>query len=606
MAGQPAALVFAEHEGQAKVTHTRQIEIETELALAARRAAMDYGGALSAETLSVAIDSSGLLRAGDRTHAALQASAVHLLGSGPALSVLTGVAGAGKTSLLRPLVAAYREDRRFSPNGRDVIGVAVAWRQAEALRATGIQETYALEPLLGALASEQLRPSRNTVVVIDEVSQVPLPAMLTLLKVQAATGLTLKALGDPEQCQAIGAGDTVELLRRVLPPEHMPEILTTVRQRRQRERLVAGLFREGRAADALRIKREDGTARLVGGEYDQDVDEIAELFLRRRDALAASQRPGDDPVVTVSALTNADARNISKAIRLRLRERGEITGEEVICPAVDGRGTVSELPIAAGDELRLFRRVHGRASDGTTRLVGCNGDFVQGVLVRAEGLRLRSRAGRVADVEWWRLADPTGQGLMLGPGYCLTVDAAQGMTATEHINALPRGSAGATAFKTYVAESRHTEPPYPIISEAAVREAELAARPIGEDQPVSHEELWRRVADDMSAKPRKALATDLLRNLQAAVVRGEIAKRRIEAEAAKWSALSARRSAARSEVATHVERVERMTGLTLEALERLSVEAARAGLLAKPARRPANLDGTANELMSRPSSPVPS
>ena len=35
------------------------------------------------------------------------------------------------------------------------------------------------------------------------------------------------------------------------------------------------------------------------------------------------------------------------------------------------------------------------------------------------------------------------------------MDAAQGITSDWHIDALPRGTGGATAFKSYTAESRH-------------------------------------------------------------------------------------------------------------------------------------------------------
>jgi hypothetical protein len=47
---------------------------------------------------------------------------------------------------------------------------------------------------------------------------------------------------------------------------------------------------------------------------------------------------------------------------------------------------------------------------------------------------------RFADVEWRRLADRETGLLMLGFGHALTIDAAQGITSDEHINALPRGT----------------------------------------------------------------------------------------------------------------------------------------------------------------------
>jgi hypothetical protein len=49
-------------------------------------------------------------------------------------------------------------------------------------------------------------------------------------------------------------------------PKASPGPLTTIRQETARTRAIAGLFLEGRAAEALAMKRKDGTAMLVGGD----------------------------------------------------------------------------------------------------------------------------------------------------------------------------------------------------------------------------------------------------------------------------------------------------------------------------------------------------
>jgi hypothetical protein len=100
--------------------------------------------------------------------------------------------------------------------------VATAWRQADALKEAGVERTLAIHPLLEAIRSGEFQPTRNTVLVIDEISQVGPRAMLELLELQGRIGLTIKALGDREQAQAIEAGDTIELLRRALPKSEMP------------------------------------------------------------------------------------------------------------------------------------------------------------------------------------------------------------------------------------------------------------------------------------------------------------------------------------------------------------------------------------------------
>lgn len=498
--GEQVALVVGVFDGHVRATNTAQIRIEEKLAATVRLTAQDRSGALSLQAVQRAIAASGIEFTSD------QGAAIRALGQGGALTLLTGVAGAGKTTLLQPLVSAWEADTRFGSKGREVIGSATAWRQADALQDAGIKRTYALQPLLKMIEAGDFKPSSNTVLILDEVSQIGPRPMLKLLELQARTGMTIKMLGDREQAQAIEAGDTIEILRRALPPEALPELLSTMRQATQRGREIAGLFREGQAAEALIMKREDGTARLVGGDRDQVVGSIADLYLERRDALAAS---GAKRGVTITAPTNDDAAEISQAIRKRLKDRGEIGSDEAVYRAIDQRGQTYDLAIATGDRLRLFRRTWGTVGDEKVQ-VGNNGDVVEVLARSSEGLRVRTTDGRLAEVEWRRLADEATNRLLLGFGHALTIDAAQGITSDEHINALPRGTSGVTAFTSYVAESRSRGTTWTMISEAAVYEAERRRQALGDITPITKEHLWTRAAEDMSQKPYKALGIDLL------------------------------------------------------------------------------------------------
>jgi hypothetical protein len=498
--GEHVALVVGVFDDKVRVTNTAQIRIEEKLAALARQSARDRSGALSARALRQAIGGTGI------TFTLEQRAAIYALGEGGALTLLTGVAGAGKTTLLQPLVAAWQADTRFSAGGREVIGAAMAWRQADALQDAAIRRTYALSPLLKMIETGEFTADRNTVLVLDEVSQIGPRPLLKLLELQARTDMTIKMLGDREQAQAIEAGDSIEILRRALPPEALPGLLTTMRQATRRAREIAGLFREGDAEKALTMKRADGQALLVGGDRDQVIAQVADLYIRRRDVLMAS---GSKRGLTVSAPTNEDVADISQTIRQRLKERGEIADDEVVYGAIDQRGHTYDLPIAAGDRLRLFRRTWGTI-DRREQQVGNNGDIVEVLGHNAEGLRLRTKDGRMAEVEWRRFSDSETGRLLIGLGHALTIDAAQGITSDEHINALPRGTAGVTAFTTYVAESRSRGTTWTVISEGAMYEAERHRQALGDITPIAHEDLWARAAEDMSRKPYKALGIDLL------------------------------------------------------------------------------------------------
>jgi hypothetical protein len=505
--GERARLIIGVKDGM-RVTNTYQVAIEQGVAEAAQLAASDRSGALPPPLIEQAIAVSGLDFAGEPAHAAAQRAAIHALGGGGRLGVVIGVAGAGKTTLMGPLVKAWQA------HGQDVIGLGLAWRQADALQETGIRTTYAVSTFLQAVQKGEVQVGRRTVLAIDEVSQIGPRQFLALLEIQQATGCTIKALGDPEQCQAIEAGDTMEILRRALPKAAMPELLSTVRQESGRARRIAGLFREGRAAEALAMKRVDGTAMLVGGDEDQVICRIADHYLARRDALRGA---GAARGVTVSAPTNADAAAISRAIRGRLRARGELGRDEIVRPAIDSRGERYDLAIATGDRLRLFRKTFGTA-DGKRAHLGSNGQVVEVVGRDADGLRLRNvadRSARAVHVAWDRLTDRESGRLLLGFGHCLTIDSAQGITSGEHINAMPRGSAGVTAFKAYVAESRHVSQVWTMVSEAAEWNAERMSRPLGDIRPVTSDEMWARVARNLSEKPYKPLGMDLLEQVRA-------------------------------------------------------------------------------------------
>jgi hypothetical protein len=163
--------------------------------------------------------------------------------------------------------------------------------------------------------------------------------------------------------------------------------------------------------------------------------------------------------------------------------------------------------------VRLFRRTWG-SIDGRDQQVGNNGDVVTVPAQDANHLTVRTKEGQVAEVEWRRLADLESKRMLLGLGHALTIDAAQGLTSDEHINALPRGTAGVSAFTSYVAESRAKGTTWTVIFEGALMEAERHRQALGDVTPITTQDLWDRAAADMSEKPYKGLGIDLLASAQ--------------------------------------------------------------------------------------------
>jgi len=544
MGGEHVALIAVDRGDKIRVTNSAQIRIEETLVADAARASQDRGGALSDQQITDAIARSHLNF--DTEHGRVQKAAMFTLGKGSALSMLTGVAGSGKTALLSPLVDAWTRDTRYSPDGRHIIGLATAWRQADALRDAGIEDTRAMMPFLQQIQEGKVAVDRNTVIVVDEVGQVSPRQMLRLLDLQRETGLTLKLLGDREQAQSIEAGDALEILKRVLDPHDKAQLLSTIRQSTARDRTIAGLFRGGEPDEAaleqfapkgkqafastdadndddvrnkfhaaevrqaIDMKRADGTIRLLSGDHDEVLAATARIYVERRDALLAQgpDRKGRYKTISMTALTNDDAADLSRAVRSILQERGEISKHEIRVEAVDQRGETYDLSIAQGDRLRLFRRTWGHA-DGKGVTVGNNGDVVEVVAHGDKGLRVRNRQGVEADVQWQRLRDPKTGRVMLGFGHAMTVDAAQGITSDEHINAMPKGSDLATGFTSYVAESRARGTTWTLISDGATFEAVRNKRAMGDLTEITSDDLWDHVARNMAHKPYKALGMDL-------------------------------------------------------------------------------------------------
>lgn len=508
--------------GRVRITTELHRDQEQELIDLARRAAADRTHALTPEEIAAGVSKSGIGygpsgRDPTGEHGARQRAAVESLGTDGGLAVVVGVAGSGKTrGVLPPLVAAWQA------RGFDVWGTGQRWSTATDLTDGGIEgfKVRALSVLLDGVERGQTKLTRDSVVVVDELGQIGTRELLHLLRLRERIGFKIAATGDDQQCSAIEAGPTIELLRRALGAERIPEILSTVRQASAEERRMAGLFRKGEVVAALAAKRADGTAEMVAGGYREAVRRVAELYAERR--RATHNQP--DYRITISAPTNADAREIGREVRAVRRAMGEITGPDHRVSATDGRGDAYALDLAAGDRVRLYARTRGTAvcTDGRRRgvSVGDNGSVltVLGVLP-AEGLRVRTDAGTEAFVPWTALRDRGGTGrVLLAHGDCLTIDSSQGLTSDEHINAMPAGSRGVTGFKAYVAQSRHRVRSHMVLSEGAemreVRERRAAGLP-----PPSHEEArkaaWANTARNLARKPAKESALAFLESAAA-------------------------------------------------------------------------------------------
>lgn len=499
---------LADRRGAVKLTTRAHLDQETEALALIAEAAGDRTGALHPEQVDAAVarvaERDGLDFENETGRE--QRRIMDAIAEGGRFVAVIGSAGVGKTTLLRPVVDAWQAD------GREVFGVALAWRQAHPLAEARIPpgNLMAVDKLLHMARDGRIELGPHSVVVVDELGQVGTRQQLALARLRAERGFTLVAAGDDRQGNPVAHGNPYALIRRAIGADAVPELATTVRQRRERDRETTLLFRAGRGAEGVARLREDGHAMLVPGGRDHAVQAVADLWAERTTALAGTR----GATVTVSAPTNADARDIAAAIREHRRVRGEVGADAVaLADAQDQNGATFPLRLAPGDRVRVFDllRVPIEGKPGAP-IFATNGSVLRVEAFAADdsGFTATNAGGHRGTVRWDALRDRETGRIRLTYGDALSIDAVQGATSTEHINALPSGSAGVHSRKAYVPQSRARETTWLVVSDGMERSAIAERRPIGDPRPVSADDVWAHVAANFSRDVRKELALELL------------------------------------------------------------------------------------------------
>jgi len=506
--GEDTALIWGMVQGsqgreRIAITTTLDIREEKNLVTIVRAGSQDRSSALSQKQIRAAIAAFPEINLGD-AHGRAQRKIIDHLGMGGRIGVAIGVAGSGKSTLLKPLVRAWRDD------GRDVYGIALAWRQSDDLAEGGIEarNTRAVASFLQAIKVGRLSLDRKSVVVIDEVGLLGTRQLNEILAVQKKDGFQLVMLGDPKQMQSVEAGSVIELLRRALGEGNMPELVSSVRQKDADERETVLMFRNGQTDGAVRRKDANGTLQIVPGGYREAIEHVAELWEQRQHA----NRDRAGFAISVSAPTNAQAHDVSLAIRERRKKLGDIGADKITVRATDSEGTHDySLALAPGDRVRLFKRTNAKFDGtGTIGNIGRNGTVLEITEAHDKGLVLRNAAGKEGLVAWSTLKDERNGRFLLAYGDALTTNTAQGTTVTEHIHAIPAGSRLVSAFGAYTSGSRHREQSFIVTSEGAERAEIVARRPLGDRREIMRGDILNNITRNFSQQPIKESALDML------------------------------------------------------------------------------------------------
>jgi conjugative relaxase-like TrwC/TraI family protein len=227
----------------------------------------------------------------------------HVLRTSDRITGLRGLAGSGKTTALRELVAACKE-AKIEPLFCAPTAAATDVLRKEGFEAKTLQSLLLTKP---ALSARQL-------VVLDEAGAVGMDDMKRLFDLAKDCRIVLS--GDTGQHASVARGDALRILEQ--HSDFKSGQLTAIRRQRLAEyRKVVELAAQKRTAEAFaHLERMDAVTEISGDEL---YGSAARSYLK---ALA------NDKSALLVAPTWAEIEAVTKKVRLELKLSNRLTGEE--------------------------------------------------------------------------------------------------------------------------------------------------------------------------------------------------------------------------------------------------------------------------------------
>jgi conjugative relaxase-like TrwC/TraI family protein len=333
---------------------------------------------------------------GGRLSAEQASTAMTICTSRRGAELVVGVAGAGKTTMLRVVSAA------FEGSGYQVIGTATSGQAAQNLgREAGLGESATLASLIGRIQRGRLRLDDRCVVLCDEVGMTDDVDLVLLAAHVEAAGAKLVLIGDHLQLGAVGAGGALQALV-ARHPKTVHYLMENRRQHDPDERAALGELRDGDVGRAVSWYETQGRVHAI-----ENRDDAVQAAV---DAWARDVAAGQQAALFAWRRTNVAALN--QAGREWMATTGRLSGPEMVAPG--------GLAFQAGD--RVVTLAPG--PDGS--LVTSQRATVEAVDPQAGAIALRTDDGLLV-----RLAGPEASAERLGYGYATTVHRSQGATVAR-------------------------------------------------------------------------------------------------------------------------------------------------------------------------------
>jgi hypothetical protein len=310
--------------------------------------------------------------------------------------IVVGVAGAGKTTMLKAVAAA------FEASGCRVIGTATSGQAAQNLgREAELGESRTLASLIGGLERRRLRLDDHDVILLDEVGMTDDVDLVRLAAHAERAGAKLVLIGDHRQLGAVGPGGALQALV-TRHPDAVHYLTQNRRQHDPDEREALDQLRDGDIGEAVSWYETHDRIHAVP---------IRDDALRAAvDAWAADIAAGHD--AALYAWRRANVAALNQRARDWMDATGRLSGPEVVCPggfAYQAGDRVVALAPGPGGTLVTSQRATVRSVDPQSCAVVLETDDGQTVIL----------TGQEASAE------------RLGYGYATTVHRSQGATVSR-------------------------------------------------------------------------------------------------------------------------------------------------------------------------------
>ncbi|MCX6431388.1 MAG: AAA family ATPase [Actinobacteria bacterium] len=327
------------------------------------------------------------------------------------ITLVSGVAGSGKTTVLAAAHTALSTDRRPGVGGILVTSTATL-AASTAGDASGAPWMNVSELIARIDAGQAIK---GTVVVVDEASMVDVKSLARIADWCAASHKRLVLQGDDRQLRAVGAGDAFNVLCAA-HPERVVRLTENRRQRTESGRQIARAL-HARDVDTAWTALLDDDAVLVARNREHKLDAVAATVV---DAIA-EHGPRQ---VTCDAVTNVEVDDLNARIHARLVADGHVDASTV----TRYRTRTGDRELGAGTVLRVVTpmKASGRG-DGLVR-----GERVSVTEAGRDRIQIAFDDGRT------RSLTPRTLFAHLDYGYAGTTHKVQGQTSAVHVASLDR------------------------------------------------------------------------------------------------------------------------------------------------------------------------